>query len=77
MVLERVWEAKILDFRTFFIIFRSKILSANWKGKKCKKKANKRARVIFFMVFRGMYGPGGKDYRMGGNLPKPEFQALP
>ena len=80
-IFERFWEGfgrpKSTIFAFFSIFFRCKILGATWKDKKSKKKANKRPRVIFLVDFCGLCDPGGKDYRMGGSLPKPEFQALP
>ena len=41
MVLEGVWEAKILDFRTFFIIFSMQSLKCNLEGQKLEKKVAK------------------------------------
>ena len=41
MVLEGFWEAKILDFCTFFDVFSMQNLDRNLEGQKSKKKATK------------------------------------
>ena len=79
-ILEGFWEGfgrpKSLIFAFFSSFFRCKILIATWKGKKSKKKATKNFFPFFSCNFRGMCGPGGKDYRMGGSLPKSEISSL-
>ena len=45
-VLGEYREAKIIDFRVFFMFFRSKNLNANWKGKKPKKWTSRRPRAV-------------------------------
>ena len=41
------------------------------------KRAMKTTFPLFSSSCSGPCGPGGKDYRMGGSLPKSEIQALP
>ena len=48
MVLEGVWEAKILDFRTFFVIFSMQSFECNLEGQKIAKK---RTQNHFFLNF--------------------------
>ena len=63
------WEAKILDFRTFFVIFSMQNLECNSEGQKIKKKANKRGGYGILGRFGGQCGPGGKEKGWGeGNL---------
>ena len=76
-ILGPFWEAKIDDFRIFFVIFSMQNLECKLEGQKIEKNARKEAEAIFLSRFGGPCGPGGKDYRMGGSLPKPEIQALP
>ena len=47
------------------------------RAKNSKKMIHQKPRGLFFMIFCGPCGLGGKDYWIGGSLPKPEFQALP
>ena len=63
-------------FALFSMFFQGKILIATWKGKKSKKMTNKSDHPQFSCDFRGQCGPGGKDYRMGGSLPKSEISSL-
>ena len=47
-VLGGFWEAKILDFRTFFVIFSMQNLECNLEGQKTEKNVGKTRAVIIF-----------------------------
>ena len=77
----RVWggfgEAKCLDFYTFFIICSMQNLECKLEGQKIGKKWPK---TIFDPILGSLLRSvraWGEGFRMGGSLPKSEFQALP
>ena len=65
---------KSLMFAVFSSFFRCKILSATWKGQKSKKNANKSDHPLIIPSVWWYVRAWGEGFRMGGNLPKPEFQ---
>ena len=80
-ILGGFWEGfgrpKSLIFALFSSFFRCKFLNATWKGKKSKKWTQNHFTHLFGGRCCGPCRLGGKDYRMGGSLPRPQFQALP
>ena len=68
------WEVEIHDFRCFFDIFSMQNFECNLEGQKIEKNGQQDDEALISAVCAGL---GGKHYRMGGNLPKPEIQALP
>ena len=66
MVLEGVWEAKILDFRTFFIIFSMQNFDCNLEGQKIEKNCQQeRSSPILGSILRYVR-PWGEGFRKGG-----------
>ena len=59
-----VWEAKISDFRTFFVIFSSQKSNRNFGRQQKQKKLENGAAVP--KVKRNVQVQGGRIYRMGG-----------
>ena len=59
MVLEGVWEAKILDFRTFFNVFSMQSLECNLVRQKIEKKVAKN-------IFGPNFGAASRSVRPWG-----------
>ena len=74
-VLGGFWEAKILDFRIFFAIFSMQIFECKLEGQKIEKKGFKIIWIWFLRPIPRSVRAWGEGFRMGGSLPKPEFQA--
>ena len=55
-VLEGFWEAKILDFRIFFVIFSMQILECKLEGQKIEKKGFKIFLPAIFAVSAALGG---------------------
>ena len=65
-VLEGFWEAKILDFRTFFYVFSYQNLECNLEGQKFEKNCQQEAKVQVRYIVRRYVRAWGEGFRMGG-----------
>ena len=65
-VLGGFWEAEILDFRTFFVIFSMQNFECNLEGQKIEKNGSK---TIFDLILGSLLRSvraWGEGFRMGG-----------
>ena len=64
--MEGFWEAKILDFRIFFVIFSMQILECKLEGQKIEKKGSKTIYDPLLGSLQRSVRPWGEGKRMGG-----------